>query len=234
MTATARENLVRQLPPASPCRVCGADQVIPFELGGTDDAGLGYWRCSACLATFLDAARLPSRAIERERYRLHQNHPADLNYRNFLAKLTTPLLARLPPRQTGLDYGCGPGPALAEMLQEAGHSVHLYDPFFHPDATAFERTYDFITCSEVAEHFHRPHDEFLRLHQLLRPNGWLALMTTFQTDDARFFNWHYRRDPTHVTFYRAATFHCLAAQFGWTCHIPCSNVVLMQKPPAAQ
>jgi len=68
---------------------------------------------------------------------------------------------------------------------------------------------------------------------MLHPGGWLALMTCFQTDDARFANWHYRRDPTHVVFYREATFRHIARLLGWQCEIPCKDVVLMQKPGAA-
>ena len=63
-------------------------------------------------------------------------------------------MARLLPKSQGLDYGCGPGPALAHMLREAGHDVALFDPFFAPDPAPFNRTYDFVTCTEVAEHFH--------------------------------------------------------------------------------
>mgnify|MGYP006188182119 CR=1 FL=1 len=38
------------------------------------------------------------------------------------------LLARLAPRSSGLDYGCGPGPALAAMLREEMNSLGLgYD-----------------------------------------------------------------------------------------------------------
>jgi hypothetical protein len=115
------------------------------------------------------------------------------------------------------------------MLTEAGHSIQLYDPFFHADASALERTYDFITCTEVAEHFHRPASEFARLNALLRPGGWLGIMTCFLTDDERFANWHYRQDVTHVVFYRRETFQCIAAQFGWHCEIPATDVVLMRK-----
>ena len=35
----------------------------------------------------------------------------------------------------GCWAGCGPGPALAEMLREAGHTVATYDPLFAPDLT---------------------------------------------------------------------------------------------------
>ena len=40
-------------------------------------------------------------------------------------------------------------------------------------------------------------------------------MTCFQNADDRFATWHYRRDPTHVVFYREETFAWLAAHFGW-------------------
>ncbi|WP_382328301.1 class I SAM-dependent methyltransferase [Hydrogenophaga sp. UC242_50] len=147
-------------------------------------------------------------------------------------RCAAPLLQRLAPGCSGLDYGCGPGPVLADLLREAGHTVALYDPFFHPDTGALATPHDFITCTEVAEHFHDPAAEFRRLDALLRPGGWLALMTRFQTDDARFAQWHYRRDPTHVVFYREATLRWLARHHGWHCEVPGANVVLMQKRPA--
>lgn len=194
---------------------------------------LDYWRCERCQATFLQASQLPAPETEIGQYLLHQNDPEDPDYRQFLGRLATPLLERLEARRQGLDYGCGPGPALAAMLREAGHSVALFDPFFHPDYAVLERKYDFISCSEAVEHFHHAAKEFHLLARLLRPRGWLAIMTSFQTDDERFAHWHYRRDPTHVVFYREATFRQLAEDYGWRCEIPCANVALLQKPKTA-
>lgn len=191
--------------------------------------GRAYWRCEGCKATLLDPAARPSREEELEQYCLHENDPDDPRYRQFLSRLGNPLLERLPAKQVGLDYGCGPGPGLAKMLAEHGHEIHLFDPFFAPNCGVLSRTYDFIICSEVAEHFHNPAVEFDKLDRLLRPGGWLALMTNFQTDDAQFANWHYRRDPTHVVFYREETFRILAERYGWLCQIPAANVVLMQQ-----
>lgn len=65
---------------------------------------------------------------------------------------------------------------------------------------------------------------------LVRPNGWLAIMTCFQTDDTHFANWHYRKEPTHVVFYREETLRYLACVRGWDCCIPVKDVALMQKP----
>lgn len=209
----------------SPCRVCGASALSLFAV--IDEKT--YWRCATCLATLLDEAHFLAAVGERARYETHQNDASDGRYRTFLDRLAAPLIARMPPAQQGLDYGCGPGPLLAMMLTEAGHTVKLWDPFFHRDERALEGTYDFITCTEVVEHFHQPRVEFARLDSLLRPGGLLAVMTTLQTEDARFEQWYYRRDPTHVTFYREFTMRVVAAQHGWTCETPAENVVLFRK-----
>lgn len=208
------------------CPVCEGTSVRDFGTVG-DRA---YWRCDECQATFLDPAQRPTRDEELARYRQHRNDPEDAAYRRFLDRMAAPLLERLPARQRGLDYGCGPGPALAAMLREAGHEVALYDPFFAPDRSVITRTYDFVTCTETAEHFHRPADEFRRIDALLVPGGWLAVMTAFLTDDAKFAGWYYRRDPTHVVFYREATLRCVAERQGWRCEFPVPDVALMEKP----
>ncbi|WP_245542721.1 hypothetical protein [Psychromonas ossibalaenae] len=35
------------------------------------------------------------------------------------------------------------------MLHEAGHTVALYDIYYLPDAYVLEKTYDFVTATEV-------------------------------------------------------------------------------------
>ena len=211
------------------CRVCLRNSLAPF----LQKDGLNYLRCSQCQATLVSAAQLPSHQTQLQKYQQHENDPLDARYREFLNRLAAPLLADLPANQVGLDFGCGPGPALADMLSQAGHSMRLYDPFFFPDATVLDQQFDFVTCTEVAEHFHQPHAEFTRMVALLKPGGLLALMTSFQHDDSRFADWHYRRDATHVTFYRQETFQVIAADFGMSCIIPCKNVVFLRKPCAA-
>ncbi len=192
-----------------------------------------YYRCKRCEATFLDPAQLPQSDEERAHYETHENDPNDLRYRAFLSRLATPLLQRLEASLSGLDYGCGPGPALAQMMREAGHAMAVFDPFFAPEPAPLTTNYDFITCTEVVEHFHNPYAEFRRLYDLLRPGGWLGVMTMFQTEDARFANWHYRKDPTHVVFYREKTLETLAHDLGCSCEIPAQNIALFRKPSIA-
>ncbi len=212
------------------CPVCRSPS--PRTFLSVDDRD--YWRCEVCEARFLDPRQRPQADDERAHYGLHENEPDDPGYRAFLSKLSKPLLEKLRPGMRGLDYGCGPGPALAAMLREAGYRMSLYDPLFRPDRAVLAGAYDFIVCTETAEHFHDPADEFDRLDGMLRPGGWLGLMTCFQTDDARFADWHYRKDPTHVVFYRAATLRWIARDRGWVCEIPVKDVALMRKSQEAR
>jgi SAM-dependent methyltransferase len=208
------------------CSVCESPNAKYFLNVNQRD----YWRCNMCEATFLEPTQRPNADAELAVYRLHDNTPENMGYKQFLARLIDPLIEYLPAAQKGLDYGCGPGPVLASMLRAAGHSMEVFDPFFfnHPEVLA--NTYDFVTCTEVFEHFHNPAEELKKLNHLLKPGGLLAVMTSFQTDDNHFANWYYRRDPTHVVFYRESTFHYLAQQYQYTCKIPCQNVVFLQKP----
>ncbi len=207
------------------CRVCETGETFRFLAV----AGTAYRRCPVCLATLMEEP-LPSREAERAWYATHRNRIDDQGYRRFLGRLALPLIERLAPRSRLLDYGCGPGPALAAMLEEAGHEVALFDPLFSPDPAPLARQYDAVTCTETIEHFHQPALEFRRLTSLVRPGGTLALMTCFQTDDAKFADWHYRRDPTHVVFYREETLRLLAGRYGWEIEIPCKDVALLGRP----
>lgn len=87
------------------------------------------------------------------------------------------------------------------------------------------------TATEVVEHMHQPAREFRRIAGLLRPGGLFGIMTMFQTDDKCFAGWHYRRDPTHVVFYREQTFHWIGACLGWKLDIPARNAVIFTRKP---
>jgi 2-polyprenyl-3-methyl-5-hydroxy-6-metoxy-1,4-benzoquinol methylase len=119
------------------------------------------------------------------------------------------------------------------MAQEDGFDCIHYDPFFHPDESVFEKKYDFITCSETAEHFRDPAKEFNRLATLLEPGGVLGVMTSMHDSNTDFANWHYRHDPTHVAFYSEKTFNLLVDRFTFRqCDHPAKNVALLTRKAA--
>ncbi len=188
-----------------------------------------YLRCPRCLLTFVPPEEHLDPAVERRRYDLHENDPQDERYRAHLRRLLDPLAARLPPAARGLDYGSGPGPTLHRMFEECGHPMAIWDPFYAPDPAPLERVYDFVTCTETAEHFRRPAEEFARLHSLLAPGGWLGLMTERLEEDSLFPGWYYAREDTHVCFYREETLRWIANRHGWTIDLPGRGVALFQR-----
>jgi hypothetical protein len=208
------------------CPLCGS------AVGGTVIRAHGreYLDCPECgLLSMRPAFHLPAEE-ERARYATHQNDPGDARYRAFLDRLAIPLVERLPPGARGLDFGSGPGPTLSIMLRERGFPTRIYDPFFAPDPSALEGSYDFVTCTETAEHFFHPAREFHLLDALLRPGGWLGVMTELVQETRPFAEWYYVRDPTHVAFYRPRTMAWIAHRFGWSLELLGPTVVLFRKP----
>jgi 2-polyprenyl-3-methyl-5-hydroxy-6-metoxy-1,4-benzoquinol methylase len=211
---------------APPCPVCRGS-AARFLLAAE---GRDYFACDVCEARFMRPEQRPSPADERAHYDTHENRVDDPGYRAFLERLAGPIRAMTTPGAEGLDFGCGPGPALAAMLTESGRPTATYDPFYAPDPVPLSRTWDFVTATEVLEHLHDPAGTFDLLAGLLRPGGVLGVMTCFQTDDARFAGWWYRKDPTHVVFWRESTLRWVAAARGWRIHVPRKDVALMVAP----
>ena len=192
-----------------------------------------YLQCMRCELVFVDPAFLPSSAQEKHEYDLHENSFEDEGYRKFLGKVLAPLSAHISQRKNellkGLDFGCGPAPVLANMLEDLGISMSTYDPFYANHINVLEGTYDVITCTEAIEHFHHPHKEWALLSNLLADKGILVIMTKRVIDKARFLQWHYKNDPTHVSFFSEATFRYLAAKADFTVTFPTNDIAIMIK-----
>ncbi|MDT8388681.1 MAG: class I SAM-dependent methyltransferase [Thiogranum sp.] len=196
-----------------------------------EDARRPYHQCARCRLVFVPPShRLPAQQ-EKAHYDLHENDPGDSGYRNFLGRLFTPVCERVPAPASGLDFGSGPGPTLSLMFREAGYGMTIYDPYYAPDASALKRSYDFITASEVAEHLYAPGEVLTQLLALLRPGGWLGIMTKLVIDQAAFATWHYKLDPTHVCFFSRDTFAWWARQSGCALTFVGADVILLRKPP---
>jgi len=210
------------------CPLCRAAETAHYW----QDRRRSYLSCACCELVFVPPQEHLDSAEERAEYDLHQNSENDAGYRAFLGRLAEPLLTRLPAGARGMDFGCGPGPALAALLEEAGHPVIRYDVFYAPDPQALSSTYDFITATEVVEHLSQPGSELARLWSLLRPDGWLGVMTKLVANRDAFTRWHYKNDPTHISFFSMATWEWWAEQYGAELTFIGSDVMLLRKPPA--
>lgn len=172
-----------------------------------------YRYCSVCDLVFVPPAYLLDAETEALIYAEHQNSPADPGYRRFLSRLFNPMLERLQPGKEGLDFGCGPGPALSHMFMECGFLMHVYDPLYACDKTVLDTTYPFVTCTEVMEHMYSPHADLRLLWDLVQPGGMLGVMTSLRPGVDKFKTWRYKDDATHVRFYSRRTMLWLASQW---------------------
>lgn len=213
---------------ASPaCPLCAGVDGRPIACDGRL-----YFRCPECALVYLHPEQRIALADEKAQYALHENDPADGRYRAFLSRSLDEVCERVQLPARGLDFGCGPGPALVTMAREAGYAMDAYDPIYAPDACVFDRRYDFITCTEVAEHLFAPGVELDRLWSLLEPGGVLVVQSARVLDDERFRSWHYRRDLTHVVFFADETFAWLASRWGAQLCLPRRDVAVLVRPGA--
>lgn len=210
----------------NPCPLCTAsasDASLHLDSGS-------YHHCDNCDLVFLAPSQRLDRADEHAYYLTHENDVNDPGYQKFLSQLSEPLMQRLQPGASGLDYGAGPGPALAAMLNEAGYPTRIHDPAFAPNPEALQQQFDFITCTEVVEHMHAPGQEFARFNTMLKRGGWLGVMTELRPDLEDLTRWHYLRDPTHVCLYSVNTIEWITRQFGWKLDFVNARIILWQKP----
>ena len=207
------------------CPLCGHSPLSFYY----QDKKRDYWQCSCCQLVSVAPDQYVSVEREKAEYDLHQNDCDDPGYRQFLSRLLTPLLNYLPENCQGLDFGCGPGPALAAMLREKGFVVACYDKFYQPDTSVLAKHYDFITATEVLEHLAEPGKVLDQLWEMLAQDGLLAVMTKRVKSQQAFQQWHYKQDPTHIVFFADQTMQWLAQR--WQASIPyqSADVVIFKK-----
>lgn len=192
------------------CRLCSDSTGHKIE---TKDQRV-FYLCAACEFISLDPKFFLTKEEEKARYDLHENTIEDLGY----VKMFTDFIdfAIEPHKENiekALDFGSGPGPVLASLLEDNGFNTDIYDPYFAADTQLKESSYDLITATEVFEHFNKPRESIAKLVSLLKPKAYLAVMTCFPPAKQDFDAWWYKNDPSHVSFYSLKSFEYLAREF---------------------
>ncbi|MGM0596888.1 MAG: class I SAM-dependent methyltransferase [Myxococcota bacterium] len=211
---------------SSNCILCNHQNLHLFH----QDKSRKYYRCNHCKLVQVPKFYHLSLEEEKKRYDLHENQIDDPQYRNFLSQLSSRLIPLLPQGAKGFDFGCGPGPGLADILKKAGFEMDIFDPFYYPDKLYLTKKYNFITSTEVVEHLAKPGREIEKLWNLLLPQGHLAIMTGMVINKARFKNWSYIRDLSHICFFSLETFDWLTHHLGGKLILSTQNVVILKKP----
>lgn len=212
------------------CPLCVGESVEPYYQEPLSQARpREYLQCQQCQLVFADPVHRLTAEQEKAEYDLHQNSPDDVAYRRFLSRLQKPMVDRLQAGAKGLDFGCGPGPALPRMFEAQGFSMDVYDVFYCKDKSVLRQHHDFITATEVLEHLFNPGEVIDSLWQQLLAGGMLGLMTKLVTDKAAFTQWHYKNDKTHVCFFSRQTFRWLAEKLNADLEFIGQDVILLIK-----
>jgi hypothetical protein len=171
-------------------------------------------------------------AEEVSRYKMHRNTLSNKGYVGMFLEKISAVHQHCPGVKSVLDYGCGPSPVLAELLKRDGFSCEVYDPFFFPASP--DGYYDLIISTEVFEHLRDLRGELQRICKLLKPGGYLAVMTSLHDKVSDFENWWYASDPTHICFFGASTFDWLAREFGFDIiFLDYKNFIILQNRSSA-
>lgn len=192
------------------CPLCKGNSTFKYHYWERD-----YFQCKDCFSLFMGKTFYPSQKRERERYLEHNNDVHDVRYQNFVSPITAAVENDFSPKDSGLDFGGGTGPVITKVLTDKGYNIIDYDPFFNYRPELLDKTYDYIACCEVMEHFFDPLDEFRLLRKLLKPGGKLYCMTKLYRLNINFKGWKYKDDPTHVFFYHRKALETIREKAGF-------------------
>lgn len=176
-----------------------------------------YHYCSNCELIAKDEEDIISKEEELNIYNNHENSIEDPRYvgyfYNFLNDAVFPYVKN---GKQGLDFGSGPSPVLAQILERNhDYKIEIYDLFYAPEKVYKGKKYDLVTSTEVVEHLKNPLEYFKLFSKLLKPEGILSIMTLFhKNDESTFLDWHYIRDWSHISFYTPKTMEYLAKEAG--------------------
>lgn len=191
------------------CKICGGEtSIIRHEKSGVD-----YHRCSVCDFIYKDPAAVITPEQELYIYDQHNNSIEDPRYvRYFKDFIDNAIMSQRIDGYEGLDFGSGPSPVLAMILERDYHfKMDIYDLFYAPEKVYLEKKYDLITTTEVVEHFMDPMAYFKLFRSLMKENSLLAVMTQFHPKSNKtFLKWHYIRDDSHISFYSHETMRKIA------------------------
>jgi SAM-dependent methyltransferase len=174
-----------------------------------------FYSCKVCSGIFRSKEYYPTPGKEKARYEMHENHIHNEGYLLFVSPLILSIFESFMPVHKGLDFGAGPGPVISEILKDRGYDIKMYDPYFHNFPILLEKSYNYIVCCEVMEHFQNPEKEFMLLYDMLEPKGILYCMTHIYNANIDFNKWYYKNDFTHIFIYQVQTLEWIKTNFGF-------------------
>lgn len=194
------------------CKICQNNTISFFHQSLSKD----YFYCNACEFISLHDTFVVDLEKEKAQYGNHHNSLENEGYVKMFEDFMDLFWDRLTCKEIhALDFGSGPTPVLAKLLERRGATVDCYDKFYQPETIFETQTYDLITSTEVFEHLENPLETLKMLTNHLKPNGIIAIMTLFHPNNTELFlKWWYPRDPTHISFFTCKTLDILGKKCG--------------------
>lgn len=206
------------------CIVCGSN----VEIKESEKNKNTFAFCNVC--KFVEKANKVDESLEIDEYDRHNNSMENDGYVKYLQGFLDEAVFPFIDDGIHLDYGCGPGPVLHELVKRQGFISKRYDYYYEHDSDYMDYKYDVITSTEVFEHFYNPIENIEKILKLLKKGGLLSVMTSFVKPEPEFYDWWYIRDITHVGFYHEKTFEYIAKKYNleiiYTNNI---NIMVMKK-----
>jgi len=193
------------------CKVCGSDTISYIH----PKFHTLYHECQECEFIFKDEKHYISKKEELKKYDEHHNSLDNIGYVNYLTDFIETAVVPFIKKGEALDFGSGPSPVLAHILKNNyKFDVDIFDLYYAIDKVYVNKSYDLITSTEVIEHLNNPLETFELFNKHLKPNGILSIMTLFHPKNRDlFFDWHYIRDDTHVSFFTTKTLRVIAKMY---------------------
>lgn len=195
------------------CKICGEKTRTILH----EKLKASYHCCSFCEFISKDENSMITQEKELKIYNSHNNSIEDVGYVNFLVEFLKDAVFKFVDKvEIGLDFGSGPSPVLA-MLLERDYCIpmDIYDYFYAPQKIYQNKKYDLITTTEVVEHLKDPLYYFNLFKEHLKDDGVLAVMTLFHPEnDKKFLDSHYVRDKSHISFFTPKTLKLIAEKTG--------------------
>lgn len=185
-----------------------------------------YFQCTYCLSIMLNPQNYISSQKEKERYLEHNNDVYDVRYQKFVSPIVDRVLNDYNKKHKGLDFGSGTGPVITKLLEDNRYDIDIYDPFFADQKEKLTKSYDYIVCCEVMEHFHHPRLEFGQFQNMLNHDGTLYLKTSVYSESIDFESWYYKDDPTHVFFYHENALEYIKHEYSYSDLIITKDVIV--------
>lgn len=194
------------------CPVC--NDTVTKKL--ISDRNKEYYSCDKCEFVFIDEQYYISHPEEKERYLKHNNTPENVGYVKMFTDFLDAGVLPFVDKCRVLDFGCGTCPVLGQILEKKGFDVDVYDYYFYPDWEPESSKYDLVTTTEVLEHIANPHTAFKVFAEIIKPGGYLSLMTLFvPVESEKFPVWWYLKDETHISFFNMTTIRFFAKEYGF-------------------